>query len=416
MGDPVSFRHVAPSGSPIAAGALVRGAITALAGGAEAELERRVAEQFSVRHAVATSTGRAAMTMLLRAMRRLRPERAEVVLPSYTCYSLAASTMKAGLQPRLVDIDPATLDVAPGHIERLDLSRTLAIVATNLYGLPNDLPRLRAIARENGVFLIDDAAQSMGAVAAGTWSGTCGDAGIFSFDKGKPASAIDGGVVVTHSDEVAEEVRREAGNPGPRHLLSSAVPLAKAAVYASLLHPRLYWIPNSLPFLGLGRTEYTTEFPLEGPDRFLAALGVAALARLDEYVDARRRNAAALMNALRPLARIHQVRPIAGTAPTYLRLPILMEDQQTRDEALVSLRRAGIGATASYPRALADVPELAEVMRDQGRNAAGGRFVADRVLTLPTHPFVTAADIRTMTDVLSSVLGSRFGSSAVATA
>ena len=353
------------------------------------------------------------MTLLLRAMQSVRPGRTDVVLPSYTCYSLAASTMKAGLRPRLVDIDPATLDFVPEHLDRLDFSRTLAIVATNLYGLPNDLARLSSIARDRGVFLIDDAAQSMGATVSGRWSGTCGDAGIFSFDKGKPASAIDGGVIVTNSDELAVAIRHKAPDSTPRPLLASAVPMAKAVVYAGLLRPWLYWIPNGIPFLGLGQTEYTTEFSMAGPDRFLSALGVSALDRLEGYVNTRRRNATALMSALQSLARIHQVRPVPGTAPTYLRLPILLEDRVTREEALASLRRAGIGASSSYPRALVDVPELAEVMRDQVGEASGGRFVADRLLTLPTHPYVTAADIQTMTDVLSEVTGSRVGSTVV---
>lgn len=409
------FRHVAPAGSPIAPGDIVRAMIAAAKRSDGRSLAEHVAERFGVRHAVTTSTGRAGMTLLLRAMRRIRPDRTEVVLPSYTCYSVAACTMKAGLRPRLVDIHPATLDFVPARLERLDLSRTLAVVATNLYGLANDLPRLRTLARAQGAFLIDDAAQSMGATAAGEWSGTLGDAGLFSFDKGKPASAIDGGAVVTNSDEIGDAVRREVGSLASRPLVASMVPITKAVLYAGLLRPRLYWIPNGIPFLGLGRTEYSTEFPVGGPDRFLAELGVLALGRLDQYVEIRRRNATALISALRPLEQIHAIQPLPGTAPSYLRLPVLMEDRGIRDRALASLHQAGIGATASYPRSLADVPELAETMRNQAGEAAGGRLVADRILTLPTHPYVTAADIRTIADVCSAELESRVGSRAAQT-
>src|SRR5687767_12905029 len=157
------MRYLAPSGAPIRLSDLARWAGRALTpANSHAALADLVREKFGVRHAAFTSTGRAGMTLMLQAMRRLAgPARDEVVMPSYTCYSVAASAVKAGLKVRLVDINPDTLDIDQDDLARNDLTRVLAIVATNLYGLPNDLPALSAIARRHGVFLIDDAAQAM---------------------------------------------------------------------------------------------------------------------------------------------------------------------------------------------------------------------------------------------------------------
>src|SRR5262245_5859596 len=111
------LRHVAPAGAPIGVRDLVRATGLALSGGdLRARLREDLAARFGVRHAFLTSTGRAGMTVLLRALKRQRSaERVEVIVPSYTCFSVAASIVKAGLTPRIVDIGVETLDYLPDH-------------------------------------------------------------------------------------------------------------------------------------------------------------------------------------------------------------------------------------------------------------------------------------------------------------
>ena len=395
------LHYLAPAGAPISAADLLRwcGAAFSTAP-ARPALEQAIRNRFGVRHVSLTSTGRAGLTVLLRAMRRLADStRTEVVVPSYTCYSVPASVVRAGLRPRIVDISPRTLDYAPDALEHTDFSRVLAIVATNLYGLPNNLPALERMARRHGTFLIDDAAQALGAKVGGRWSGTWGDAGLFSFDKGKNVSAIDGGVLVTNSDDLAmalreETARLEAVRPG-----TSAVHVAKALAYFALLRPWLYGIPARIPQLGLGRTVYTTDFALAQSDGVLVSLAVTMLHRLEEFTRARRENAATLLRELRAIA-MDTVQPIAGAEPVYLRLPLLAANDQHRNAAIDALTSAGIGATGSYPASLADVPELRPALADVNPVANGGREVARRIVTLPTHPLVRVADIRRMRKVL----------------
>jgi perosamine synthetase len=334
------------------------------------------------------------MTLLLRAMKGLAgPLRDEVVMPSYTCYSVAASAVKAGLRPRIVDINPDTLDFDVDELARTDLRRVVAIVATNLYGLPNDLPALTALAHSRGVFVIDDAAQAMGASMGGRPCGAGGDAGLFSFDKGKNVSAIDGGIIVTSSDPIAAALREEmAMLPAPR-AAESAVHIAKVLAYFTLLRPSLYGIPARLPQLGLGKTVFTTEFPLHRADPRLVALGLVMMRRLEEFTGARISRATALLDGLRGVAGILPVMPRPGATPAYLRLPVLFADPYDRDAAIAALTAAGIGATGSYPDSLVDVPELRPYLSNPSAGAAAGRSIARRIMTLPTHPFVTAADV-----------------------
>ncbi len=397
-----TFRHIAPAGAPLRLTDLGRWAAAAATSPDPSEaLRAAVSARFGQR-AFLTCTGRAGMTVLLRALRRLAPaHRTEVVLPGYTCYSVAASVVKAGLTPRIADISTDTLDYAPDALAAIDASRVLAIVATNLYGLPNDLPALSRTARERGVFLIDDAAQAMGATVGGRLSGTWGDAGLFSMDKGKNVSAIDGGIIITGSDEVASALAAEtAGLPSPG--LGDAAGLAvKALVYWAMLRPWLYWIPNRIPQLELGKTVFTTDFDIARQSRPQASLGVTMLGRLDEFTRARRANAGALIDGLRQVRGVRAIQPVAGAGPAYVRLPILAASEAARDGLIAALRVAGIGATASYPRSIAEIPGLEHAAT--GAGTPGAEAVARRIITLPTHPLVRPSDIARMLDVLSAV-------------
>ena len=106
---------------------------------------------------------------------------------------------------------------------------------------------------------------------------------------------------------------------------------------------------------------------------------------------------------LKPLATIT---PLPGSTPAWLRLPLLAPDSRTRDAAIAALTAAGIGATGSYPAALGDVAPLRELVANPGAPLPGARDVAARILTLPTHPFVTAGDITRMAATLARVVGS----------
>ena len=173
------------------------------------------------------STGRAAMTLAFQAMKRAArdPNRVEVIVPGYTCYSVPAAIERAGLVPRLCDVDPATLSPDLESLADLDFGRVLAIVSANLYGLPNALDDLESLARRHGIFMLDDAAQALGARYQGRPVGSFGDVGLFSFDKGKNITTLQGGVLVSDSASLSDALdaaatraargvtRRNARNP-----------------------------------------------------------------------------------------------------------------------------------------------------------------------------------------------------------
>jgi perosamine synthetase len=409
------FRYVAPAGAPIGVGDLLAwGGSLPAARGARARLEHEAARRFGVPHVQATSTGRAGVTLLLQALRAVAggAGRDELIVPSYTCFSVAASAVKAGLKVRVADVRADTLDFDLDGLEALDTSRALAIVATNLYGLPNALTPLEAFARRRGIFVIDDAAQAMGATEGGRLAGARGDAGILSFDKGKNVSAIDGGLVLTAQPAIARAL--EALPRQPEVFSHVASGLVKLGAYVALLAPSRYWMVQRLPFGSLGQTPFTTDYPLGALSAPFAALAERMLPRLDAFTAARVAHARALAARLDGLPGLTAITPASGTTPVYLRYPMLAPDASTRDALVAALTAAGIGATASYPASLADVTPLQPHLAAPPL-AVGGRDVAARILTLPTHPFVTDTDIARIAEVAASVLTRRTAGTPAAT-
>lgn len=393
------MRYLAPAGTPIGTGDLWRWLCSL-------PRKRRVLEEFrgqlTARFGLAgcefVSSGRAGMTLLLQTLYELRgePERNEVLIPGYTCFSVPASIERAGLRVRVCDIDPRTLDYDAARLANFDFSRVLAVVSANLYGMPNDLGAIEAVARQHGVYMVDDAAQALGASFAGRPAGTFGDVGLFSLDKGKNITSMQGGILITRNAEIAAALRRRvAALPGPGVAGTLALAL-KLFAYALLLPPSRYGITRRLPFLGLGRTPYHAPSPLSRYSPALGAFAALLYARLEELGAARRSNARRIAAALAGAGGIQSLALVPETEPVFVRLPVLAADESSRQALLDALDAAGIGATGSYPAAIVDIPELLERLDPRDRDCPGARTVAARIVTLPTHPFVQPTDIETI--------------------
>ena len=145
---------VAPAGSTLSLADVARGGVRSLAPGALDRLSSQLADASSRRSVRLVSTGRAGMALALQAMQRAArdPRRREVVFAGYTCYSVPGSVERAGLVPRICDVDPATLSFDLDALAGIDFSRVLAIVSANLYGLPNELDELEEMLKLISVY------------------------------------------------------------------------------------------------------------------------------------------------------------------------------------------------------------------------------------------------------------------------
>ena len=175
-------------------------------------LEEEIARYSQCAHAVGVASGTDALLLALRAL-GIGPGD-EVVTSAYSFFASAGTVANNGATPVFVDIDPRTYNLDPHRLEAAFTPRTKAVVAVSLYGQCCDLTAIKAICDKRRVWLIEDAAQSIGSEWEGRRSGSTSDFGCFSFFPSKNlGGAGDGGMVVTQSAEHADRVRllREHG-------------------------------------------------------------------------------------------------------------------------------------------------------------------------------------------------------------
>lgn len=174
------------------------------------ELEQAVAAYCGVRHAIGVASGTDALLLSLRAL-GIGP-RDKVIVPSFTFFATAGVCHNVGVSPVFVDIDARTFNIDPDEVrDVLSSSRgegSKAVIPVHLYGQMADMEEIMALADEFGLFVVEDAAQAIGAEYKGRRAGTVGHVGCFSFFPTKNLGAYgDGGMVVTDDDELADRVR-----------------------------------------------------------------------------------------------------------------------------------------------------------------------------------------------------------------
>jgi len=355
--------------------------------------------RLGVPHVFSVSSGRAALTILLRVLQQVSRQR-EVVIPAYTCFSVPSAIVRAGLSIRLCDVDPKTLDLDQNALLRLDLDKALCIVSSGLYGMPADLVRLDEIARDYGTFFIDDAAQCLGATVGERLCGTFGAGGFYSLGRGKNITTMGGGILLIHREDLAHLIQNELEKlprPPSLRVLSSTL---NSLLYAIMLPPSRYWFLDRIPFLGLGLSVFDPHFDMKRLSKYQGRLASRLLPLVHSYNHIRRENAYQLLWGIDGVEGIEIPQPVNGGNPAYLRFPILARDGMHRSRLLSRLKDAGIGASPSYPTAVGDIPGIEQYLARDQQPSPGARSVAERIITLPTHPYVTVADVDKMVEIV----------------
>ena len=187
------------------AGVLARGRF--ILGEEVARFEESFARFLGVSHVVGCANGTEAIALALQAA-GVRPED-EVVLPANTCVPTLAAVRLSGARPRLADVDPGTLTLDAENTARVRTPATRFLLPVHLYGGVADLEGLEALARNEGLILVEDCAQSHGAALGGRPTGGFGRAAAFSFYPSKNLGAYgDGGAVATNDAAIAARLRQ----------------------------------------------------------------------------------------------------------------------------------------------------------------------------------------------------------------
>ena len=337
-----------------------------------AELEAELAKFCGAKHCVSVSSGTDAIQIAFMAEGIGRGD--AVFLPAFTYTATAEVPLVLGAVPVFVDVDPRTFQIDPAHLEeriaavrREGKLRPRAVIGVDLFGQPADWPALSAIAEREGMFTLDDLAQSFGCTLHGRPLGAAADATATSFFPSKPLGAYgDGGALLTESDERAELYRSlrthgegttryevlRTGMNGRLDSIQAAVLLAKMSVFADELVIR---------------------------------------ERVARYYDSR------LGNAVTTPARV------ADSTSAWAIYAILLKDAATRDRVQASLRADGVPTSIYYPRPLHLQPAYGA--HHDGARLPVSEDLAQRILALPIHADLSEEAMAHVCDCVLTAVG-----------
>ena len=334
------------------------------------DLEAKFAERVGRKHGVAVCNGSAALDAAVAAL-RLGPGD-EVIMPTFTIISCASAITRPGATPVLVDCDAATWNMDPSAIEARVTPRTKAIMVVHIYGLPVDMDPVLDIARRHGLGLIEDAAEMIGQTYRGRPCGSFGDVSTFSFYPNKHVTTGEGGMIVTDDDNLAERCRslRNLCFAPPRRFV----------------HEELGW-----------------NFRMTN---LQAAVGVAQLERLDEFVARKRRLFAQYMQLLQRVDGIQL--PVACT--DYADninwvFGVVLDDDVNMDaqEAMKRLTALGIG-TRPFFWPMHEQPVFRRMGIFNGDSHPNSERIARRGFYLPSGLAITDDQVARVAEAVQRIL------------
>lgn len=331
------------------------------------DFEARFTRAAGARHAVAVSSGTAALFLAYKVL--LAPGD-EVIVPDFTFAATAAMAEAVGARAVFADVDPRTFTLDPRDAERRITPRTRALVPVHLFGHPADVSALLKLARRHGLKIIWDAAQAHGARFHGRELGSFPDVACYSFYPSKNMTTAEGGMITASDPRLAREFRllRSHGEDRRYH------------------HIRL------------GFNFRMTEIA--------AALGRVQLAKLPAAVRARRQNAAALARGLEGLPGLEIPRAAPGAEPAYNLFTVCLDTEllgMSRNDFQRALERRGIETSVHYPLPLHRQP----IFRRRGSDHEFPVSIrlAARVLSLPVHPGLGQQDLQRIVRAIRAVAG-----------
>ena len=351
-------------------------------GPAVAEFEKGIACRVGAGHAVAVSSGTAALHSAMHAI-GIGPGD-EVIVPAVTFAATANCVVYQGGTPVFADIDPDTLLIDPQQVKKNITSRTKAVIGVDYAGQPCDWDALRDIAGHHDLCLVADGCHALGAAYKGKAVGCLADLTVFSFHPVKHITTGEGGMVTTDNPLYAEKMRRFRN-----HGISADH------------HQRAGEKTWFYEMLDLGFNYRITDFQ--------CALGLSQLAKLDRFISHRQAIATDYTARLEPVSGISPLQVLPEVVHAYHLYVIRIDEKRfgcDREQVFGCLRQHGIGANVHYipvylhpyyRTAFATGPGLCPQAEQACRE----------ILSLPVHPGLTGSDTGRVVDLLQASGGKR---------
>jgi len=365
------------------------------------KFESAFADFIGTRHAIAAGNGTTAFYAALLAMKEVRPERDEVVIPAYTVPVLVLAINMAGLKTKLCDIERDTFNIESGSMISAMTDRTLAVVPVHMFGFPCALEKILTTCKERDIFMIEDTCQAPGAKLNGKRVGSIGDAGFFSLCKGKNITTFHGGVLTTDNDMLAVKIRSAIEKlPQQNFLHFIGIPAVLTALSLAM-RPWFY----GMFYSQIERFKDTKVHPSFHPSKyngFMAGVAQALLPDLERWNAVRAENGKKIMEKLEQDVGIILPRIINGAESVYNHIPLVFHDQDRMEKTRKKLWEHGIDTGRMYERSINHIYNLGyKEITEPFPHAA---YIAPRLLTIPSHPYLDNKSVETIIAVILSTI------------
>jgi dTDP-4-amino-4,6-dideoxygalactose transaminase len=345
-----------------------------------------------------TDALRIALSTLTTGPNQARP----VLLPAFTCYEVASAAAGARVRLALYDVDPVTLEPDWESIRSVGRRGAAALVVAPLFGMPVDWDVAREMAEAIGAPLIADVAQSQGATWKGAPAGSSADLIVLSFGRGKGWTGGGGGALLSRNQgRISNALEHEALTPLYRRRRRGEVRAVMAVISQFLLgRSAFYGLPASIPSLRLGETVYHPPRPPEPMRHVSAALLLANDAVSLREVSRRRNNAAQYTRWLQERRGIITAVPgsrLDGSSGA-LRYPLRVRGGW---QAVRGTEAPRLGAAATYPATLQELPALRSQIEAGQPPVAGASLLTSELITLPTHSQTTEPERSRLVQLLA---------------
>lgn len=339
-------------------------------------------------------SGTAALVVALTTLRQRSPRRI-VIVPAYTCPLVALAIKHCGLTLKLCDLAADSFDFDFAQLQQLCDHDTLAVIPTHLAGRVADVAQANAIAHAVGAWVIEDAAQALGARHQGKSVGLAGDIAFFSLAAGKGLSIYEGGILIARDPELRAALQQTSQQIIPSSFLHEAKRCLELLGYAALYGPRGLWLAYGEPLRRALRRgdwveavgdDFPEQIPLHRVGRWRQGVACKALRRLSEFQSDIQQQAQRRSARLQQIDGIQVMGDTPGNDGVWPFLLLLLPSEQARDLALQKLWGAGLGVSRLFIHALPDYAYLSSCV--PAAEVPNARDFARRSLSISNSPWL----------------------------
>ena len=327
------------------------------------ELEAKLAAYLEVKHCIAVCNATVGLQIACHALDLT----GEVILPAFTFVATAHALRWVGLTPVFADIDPATHCLDPESVEQRVTERTSAIVGVHVWGQPCDTQALEAVAQRHGLEVVYDAAHAFGCRHLGQPLGNFGRCEVFSFHATKFFNTFEGGAITTNDDALAKKLR----------------------------------LMKNFGFAGV---DHVTDLGTNGKmPEICAAMGLANLASIDDFLEVNRANHAAYREGLAGVAGIRVLDFSDVDKSNWQYVVIEVEERffgRSRDALFEELNSQSIRARRYFFPGCHRMGPYVTECPEQIKRLPCTDQVSSRTLCLPTGTAASLEDVRLVCDLI----------------